>query len=194
MAKRYNTEDVFRIMPETFDEIDSWIKAAQSTGRSIGYGMNALAMLMAYTNQAFAKQMSAGPVDPRMQNPGAAWKVPVRRITSKYYTGWKVSRMAPGVWMLYNDSREAYYIEFGIHPTGSLRATEKGYTYVMRVRRPIRKLSLKKTLSYVDATQAGARIWETSFAPFRENYTYRGNPGDLISLDQVQSMTGMKFI
>lgn len=150
-------------------------------------------MLMAYTNQGFAKRMSAGPVDPQMRRPSAAWKIPVRRITSRYYQGWKVKRLAPGLWMLFNDSREAYYIEYGIHPTGSLRATEKGHLFVMRVRRPIRKLSLKKTLAFVDESQAGARVWETSFAPFRPNFKYRG-AGSLISLDQVQSMTGMRFV
>lgn len=194
MAKRYRSDDVFRISPETFDSIEEWISAAQAAGRNISYGMNALAMLLAYTNQAFAKRMSAGPVDPQMKRRDAAWKLPVRRITSRYYMDWKVRRLAPGLWMVYNDSREAFYIEFGIHPTGSLRSTEKGYTYVVRVRRPVMKLSLKKTLRYADATKAGERIWEKSFAPFRENYKYRGIPGNLISLDQVQSMTGMRFI
>jgi hypothetical protein len=96
--------------------------------------------------------------------------------------------------MLYNDSREAYYIEFGIHPTGSIRATEAGHIFVMRVRRPIRKLSLKKTLAFVDSTRAAHRIWEVSFAPFNPNYKASGNVGELISLDQVQAVTGMRFI
>lgn len=193
MARRYRSDDVFRIEPETFDQIEDWIRAAKASGRNIQYGMDALAMTMAYTNQAIAMQMSAGPVDPRMTMSKAAWKVPVRRITSRYYKGWKTKRLAPGVWMMYNDSREAYYIEFGIHPTGSLRATEKGHVFVVRVRRPIRKLSLKRTLTMVDASRAGSRVWEVSFAPFRENYKMR-NRGDLISRDQVQSMTGMRFI
>jgi hypothetical protein len=193
VAKRYNSDDVFRISPETFDEIDDWIRAAKAAGRSTVYGMNALAMLMAYTNQAIAMKMSAGPVDPRMRNHAAAWKIPVRRITSRYYLGWKVKRLAPGLWMLFNDTREAYYIEYGIHPTGSLRATENGYTFVMRVRRPIRKLSLRKTLAYVNESRAGERVWEMSFAPFRTTYKYRGT-GSLISMDQVQSMTGMRYV
>jgi hypothetical protein len=194
VARRYRADDVLRISPETFDMIDDWIRAAKASGRSIQYGMNALAMTMAYTNQAFAMRMSAGPVDPRMQNRSAAWKLPVRRITSRYYKGWKVKRLAPGVWMMYNDSREAYFVEYGIHPTGTLRATEKGHVYVVRVRRPVRKLSLKKTLAMTNASRVGDRVWEASFAPFRENYKYRGNPGDLISLDQIQALTGMRFI
>lgn len=216
MARKYAQDEVFRISHETYDDIDDWIRAAQETGRSIRYGMNALAMIMAYTNQAFAKELSAGPVDPKMHgrmetghrwisHPNGmvqrqpiythtAWKIPVRRITERYYYGWKVRRLAPGLWMLFNDSREAYFIEFGIHPTGTLRATDKGHTFVVRVRRPIRKLSLKKTLKFVDSTRVAHRVWEVSFAPFNHNYRYKGNVGDLISMDQIQSMTGMRFI
>lgn len=193
MAIKYRSDDLFRIEPETFESIDNWIRAAQASGRNIAYGMNALAMILAYTNQAFAKKMSAGPVDPQMKRKDAAWKLPVRRITERYYAGWKVRRLAPGVWALYNDSREAYFIEFGIHPTGSLRATEKGHTYVMRVRRPVQKMSLRQTLSYANTTKIAERVWETSFAPFRENYKYSGS-GSLVAMDQVQALTGMRFI
>lgn len=213
---RYRPDDVLRIDQSTFDEIDDWIKAAEASGRSIQYGLNTLAMTMAYANMGIAQEMSRGPLDPRgvgvmeighrfvgdskgnvRRQPittQTAWKIPVRRITSRYYKGWKVKRLVPGTWMLYNDSREAYFIEFGIHPTGSLRATEKGHVFVMRVRRPVAKLSLRKTLALVDTSNVAGRVWEASFAPFRENYVYRGHPGDLISLDQIQSMTGMRFI
>lgn len=190
---RYAADAIFRISPETFDEIDDWIRAAKESGRNIGFGMNALTMLMAYTNQSFAMKMSAGMVDPRMKNKQAAWKIPVRRITSRYYKGWKVKRLAPSVWMLYNDTREAWFIEFGIHPTGSMRATEKGHIYTVRVRRPIRKLSLKKTLRYIDSTRAAERVWEQSFAPFNKNKRYTGR-GGLFTSDQVQAVSGMRFV
>lgn len=190
---RFTESGVFRIHAGYFDEIDDWIRAAEASGRNAQFGMNALAMLMARTNQAFAMEMSRGALDPRMTNRSAAWKIPVRRITQKYVRGWKVRRLAPGAWMLYNDSREAWFIEFGIHPTGSVRSTDKGNTYIMRVRRPIRKLSLRKTLRFVDQSRAGERVWEMIFSPFRPGHNFRRR-GDAIALDEVQSVAGMRYI
>lgn len=170
---RFAESQVFRIKPETFDMIDDWIRAAEAANRNVQYGMNALLMFMARTNQAIAMEMSAGVVDPRMRNRGAAWKIPVRRITSRYYRGWKVQRLAPNVWMLFNDSREAYYIEFGIHPTGTVHTSREGNTFVMRVRRPVQKLSLTRTLKFVDQSRVGERVWEGIFEPFRTGRKFK---------------------
>lgn len=178
---RFAETSVFRISPKTFDDIDDWIRAAQASGRNIQYGMNAMAMFMARTNHAFAQEMSAGFVDPRMQNRAAAWKIPVRRITSRYYKGWTVRRLAPGVWMLYNVSREAYYIEHGIHPTGTITTSHQGNSFIMRVRRPIQKLSLMKTLRFVDQSKIGERVWEKIFEPFRPGMKFK-NRGSGIAI------------
>jgi hypothetical protein len=182
-------DQVFRISPETFDEIDDWIRAAEMAERNVQFGMDAMVMLLARTNQAFAMEMARGPVDPREGMKNAAWKVPVRRITSRYYKGWKVKRLAPGAWMLFNDSREAYYIEFGIHPS-STRSTDKGTTYDARVRRPIQKLSLIKTLRFVDQSQAGERVWETIYGSFRPSSKYRAR-GSYLTTTRIQSVEGM---
>lgn len=221
---RYTENQIFRIAPETFDEIDDYIRACEITGRNVQFGMDALVMLMAYTNEAFAQRLSAGILDPQARHgrgrvrqlqgrrfightsgpstpqpiygPDPAWKIPVRRITERYYKGWKVRRLAPGVWMLYNESREAWFIEFGIHPSG-YKVSAKGGKYYMkgsrRVRRPIRKLSLKKTLALMDESRAGERVWEMIYAPFRpgRHITARG---EAITLDAVQSVTGMRLI
>lgn len=203
---RLTDAQIFRIAPETFDEIDDWIRAAQQSGRNVQYGVEAMVMLLARTNQAFAQEMSRGPLDvtgrrgvrydgrifsagtsgpatPIPQYSSTAWKIPVRRITSRYYKGWKVKRLAPGAWMLYNEAREAYFIEYGINWLGGNR----------RVRRPIRKLSLVKTLRFVDRSRAGERVWEAVFSPFR----FRGQAvkrGELLSTEQVQSVPGMRNI
>jgi hypothetical protein len=224
---RFSEDAIFRITPESFDDIDDWITAAKHAGRNVRYGMDALAMLMAYTNYAIAREMSAGPLDrgaghgrsrakvrqlvgrrfvgqssgpstpqPRYKHDDAAWKIPVRRITENYYNGWKVKRIAPSLWALINDSREAFFIEFGIHPSG-MRVEGKGGKYYLkgsrRVRRPIRKLSLKRTLAFVDQSRAGALVWEQIFSPFRQGAN-ASNRGDLISVDNVQSVMGMKSI
>lgn len=187
---RRSEEGVFRINPGIYDEIDDWIRAAQTAERNVQYGMDTLVMLMSRTNQAFAMEMARGPVDPRGQMTRAAWKIPVRRITQRYYKGWKVKRLAPGVWMLFNDSREAYFIEFGIHP-GSTRASDKGTIYDARVRRPIRKLSLIKTLRFVDQSRAGERVWETVYGSFRPSSRYRVR-GSYLATSQIQSVEGMR--
>lgn len=196
-GRRLN-QPFIRIGQDTFNDIDEWIRAAEISGRNVQYGMNALTMLMARTNQAIAMEMSRGPNDPQERWPNAAWKVPVRRITSRYYKGWKVRRLAPAVWMLSNDTREAYFIEYGINHVGQGTTVtyRDGRTYIKssrRVRRPIRKMSLLRTLKFVDQTNAGGRIWEAIFAPFRPGKVYTGRGGASI-MDQVQAMPGMRYV
>jgi hypothetical protein len=138
-----------QITDNSFNQIEEYLRWAETVGspRNFNFGMNALVMFMAYTNLGIAQKMSAGPVDPQMKNAAAAWKIPVRRISENYFYGWKVRRLGFGSWQLYNDSREAYFIEFGIHQSGA------------RVRRPIRKLSLLKTLRAMEYTGVYHRIW-----------------------------------
>ena len=190
---RYTENQVFRISPETFNEIDDWIVAAETSGRNAQFGINALVMLMARTNQAFAMEMSRGPLDAREQMSDAAWKLPVRRITQKYYTGWKVRRLTPGAWLLYNDSREAYFIEFGISPHGTEVSSRNGKRYLKynrRVRRPVRKLSLIKTMRFIDQTKAVDRTWSYIFGPFRPGA--RAGHAEALAGEQVQSYSDMR--
>jgi len=128
---------------------------AVAVGASVAapLAIEAYVQLLARTNRAFSQELSRGPVDPQQNNPNAAWKIPVRRISSRYYQGWKLQRVARGVWRVYNDSREAYYIEYGIH------------TSPRRVPRPIRRRALLKTLHFIDSVGAGRRVWEGIFSP-----------------------------
>lgn len=173
---RYNQNSVVFIRSSTFDQIDDFIRDLQMVGRSIQPGMEILTSMLAYTNQSFAQRMSAGPIDPTMRMKSAAWKIPVRRITGRYYKGWKTKRLKPGLWMVYNDSREAYYIEHGIHPHGTKAYRKDGGTYRIRVRRPVGKLSVIKTLRFVDQTRVSDRVLETVIEPMRpgRKYTARG--------------------
>lgn len=189
---RWAQSRTFQITPESFDQIDDWIRAAQASGRNIQYGVNVMLMFLARTNQAIAMEMSAGFVDPRMNNHAAAWKIPVRRITSRYYRGWKAQRIAPNVWIMFNTSREAYYIEYGIHPTGSVRTTREGNTFVMRVRRPIQKLSLTKTLRFVDQSRAGDRVWEGIFEPFRAGRHFKSRGEGIAISGMTEHMADMQ--
>lgn len=106
-----------------------------------------LSQVMAFAAQGFARKYAFGPEDPGANNPALAWKLPVRRITGRYYVGWKVRPTSIG-WQLYNDSREAYFIEYGINHMGAGR----------RVRRPVLKLTLLKTLEFMRETGAYHRV------------------------------------
>jgi hypothetical protein len=138
---------------ETINAIEEVIRWAESeVPFHMAANMVRLTQLMATVNQGYARKMAFGPEDPTGRNSELAWKLPVRRISGRYYTGWKIRPIAGG-WQLYNDSREAYFIEFGINWRGEGR----------RVRRPVQRLSLRKTLEYMASTQAFHRIWAEIF-------------------------------
>jgi hypothetical protein len=142
--------------------------------------MDALAQILARIDQNYSMRMSSGPRDPRELNPKAAWKIPVRRITGAYFQNWHVRRIARGVWIVYNPTREAYYIEYGIHPSGR------------RVRRPIRKMALIKTLKFADRHKVGEFIWEGIYGHMRE--TSGSSRGRLLVQFQPQSMKVMGML
>jgi len=159
-----------QISPETFNAIEEYIRWAETSKANFPRAMDILIRFMAYTNQGIAQRMSAGPYDPTQNQPQLAWKIPVRRISEKYYLGWKVKRIGLGTWQLYNDSREAFFIEFGIHQSGR------------RVRRPIRKLSLRRTMEFMMRTQAYHRCWCEIYANPR-----KGKPKSRNFIQYVQS-------
>lgn len=148
-------------------QVKNWMEDLDATSRRFQYQFGVLAQILARANQRFAREMSAGPIDPRQENRHAAWKIPVRRITGFYYQGWFVRRVAPGIWQLYNPTREAYFIEYGIH------------TSERRVRRPIRKLSLIRTLRWADTVGVGKFVWEEIFGPLRSTGSSRRRIGAL---------------
>src|SRR5262245_64597922 len=111
--------------------------------------MHELVFHMALHNQGEARKLSFGPLDPRQESPGAAWKLPVRRISGAYYLGWKVRRVRRGVVQLYKDSREAYFIEFRIHWPGTGK----------RGRRPVAKPSPRRTIDFKLTSKAYHRGW-----------------------------------
>lgn len=146
---------------ESINAIEAYIRWAEFEVPSrLPRQMDNLVKLMAILNQGVAREMSWGVSDPQEKNPSAAWRLPVRRISGRYYMGWKVRSVRQGVAELYNNSREAYFIEFGINWLGAGR----------RVRRPIRKLSLNRTMKLMMTTQAYHRIWTGIFADPRRRF------------------------
>lgn len=142
------------ISTDTFNAIEEYIRWAEGVPQKMPRAMDILSRFMSLTNLGIAQEMSRGALDPQQRNPSQAWRIPVRRISQRYFYGWQVKRISLGVWMLYNDSREAFYIEFGIHQNPAT-----GQPASRRQRRPIRKLSLRRTLDAMMRTQAYHRVW-----------------------------------
>lgn len=147
---------LIQIDKKFFDALEEYILWSEGVPARHEKAMDVLVRFMALTNQGIAQRMSAGPYDPHQRRPELAWRVPVRRISERYYLGWKVKRLRPNVWMLYNDSREAYFIEFGISRVGW--GVDRDVP-VNRIRRPIRKLSLLRTLDALMRTRVYHRVW-----------------------------------
>ncbi len=143
------------ITPSFMRDLETYMAGLAASGRNVVPAANMLAMTLAHVCQSFALEKSRGKYDPYQKVPEMAWMLPVRRISQRYYRNWKVRRLAPGMWEVYNDSREAYFIEYGIH------------TSKRRVRRPIMKMSLIKMLRWADAVGVGHRVFEQIFAPLR---------------------------
>jgi hypothetical protein len=148
---------------ETINGLNSLINWCENEVPSqLNFYMNELAFYMALVNQGEARSMSFGPGDPSQTHPEEAWRLPVRRITNRYYLGWKIKQLRPGIVQLYNDSREAYFIEFGINWLGEGR----------RVRRPVRKLSLIRTMNFMLQTNAYSRVWSEVFKHKGKGYGF----------------------
>ena len=101
---------------DTFNAIEEYIRWAQGVPAYLPSAMDILIRFMAYTDQGFSQERSFGVLDEQEQHPQYAWEIPVRRISGKYFYGWKTQRVGLGHWRVYNDSREAFFIEFGINP------------------------------------------------------------------------------
>jgi hypothetical protein len=152
----------FYIDPNFFRQVEEFIQDNRHSAKNVKFGMDAVVMLYAMTALGEAQRRSRGPVDPRetgrrlsghrfigsVSGPSrreplyspTAWKIPVRRITGAYFSGWYTQRLALAYWMLSNHSREAYFIEFGINHQGTGVRDTAGNR--VRIRRPILKLSV----------------------------------------------------
>jgi hypothetical protein len=143
-----------------FEAIENMIRQCERTRRGLPVAMDRLVRFMSYTHLGFAQKRSLGPVDPMQRRPELAWKVPVRRISGRYFFGWKVKRRGMGHYEMYNDSREAFFIEFGIH-----RNPATGLPSTRRIRRPIMKLSFQENMRFLAKTHIYHRVWASTYFP-----------------------------
>jgi hypothetical protein len=146
----YQSRNGLTVDKQTINAIEEEIRWCQvEVPQLLAKNLDTLVRITALKGQMECRRMAAGVYDPTQSRPDMAWKIPVRRITERYFYGWKVRRRGIAVWEVYNDSREAYYIEYGISLSGR------------RVRRPILKLAVRRTLDYMRATQAAHRFFSS---------------------------------
>jgi hypothetical protein len=147
---RYNGT-VFTISPSFFQQMRALATDFREDAEKVNFAIDRAVAGYAVVCLGYAQQRSRGFLDAREQNPQFAWKIPVRRISGAYLLGWKVEHAGMGHWRTYNDSREAYYIEFGINHEGTGVTGPQGTR--VRIRRPIMKLSVMDTLAFVRETE-----------------------------------------
>ena len=157
-ALRADPKAMLTISRSTFDELEDWIRDNAASERDFVTGMNALVAMMAYTVKGAAQKKTMGQVDRRATNTALAYKIPVRRITGKLFAGWKVSRLGPGRYMVYNDDRAAWVLEEDIDRRSG-----------RRMRRPILKLSVMQMLKLIQTTRTAERMVDSVMKPRRNN-------------------------
>lgn len=147
------------LTPETFEMLEDMALWAANLPKKLAQYDDILASVLAMLAGSFAQKYSAG-WHRRPEDTARAWAMPVPRITERYFLSWRIQRLARGTWMLTNDSREAFYIEYGIH-----RNPVTGQVAARRIRRPIFKLTLLRTMEYVQGTAIGHRVWSNIVIP-----------------------------
>lgn len=147
---------------EFFKALEDYIMWAQNVPRKIRQADDHLARFLALSALGIAQKLSGGPKrSPSHKADPRAWRPPpIPRITWAYYFGWQARRLQHGTWILTNVSREAYYIEFGIH-----RNPRTGEVAPRRIRRPVMKLTFKKTLEFMQSTAIAHRIFADVYFP-----------------------------
>jgi len=160
------------ITPQSMDAIEQWIQWAQyEVPHKLPYYMDRLAHFMALTNQGYSRKMAFGPLDPDGRRTELAWRTPeqgIRRISQAYYLGWRLRKRGMGWYSVFNNSKEAYFIEYGISEVGF---GENRHVPKRRIRRPVRKLALLKTVRFMAQTNAYHRVWVDIF---KSNRAYGG--------------------
>jgi hypothetical protein len=155
---------IMAITPRSVAAIEQYIRWAESeVPQHLPIAMDSLVHRMALVNQSEARKMAYGPYDPQERSPSQAWRTPgqgIRRISEAYYLGWRVKKVGLANYILFNASREAYFIEYGVSQVGFGGSRHVPHR---RIRRPVRKLSLLRTMEFMKTTQAYHRVWVDIF-------------------------------
>jgi hypothetical protein len=166
------------ISKSDFNDVEELIQSLRRGTREFDAAMNLAAQLAAKTSQGFVQRSMRGPVTQPSQarRTPSTFQIPVRRITSRTYQGWRVRRLSMGMWELFNEERGAWAIEFGVVRGGHGR------------RRPVLKMSAVATLRFIQRTRFGNRIYHGTFGELRNN---RGHFRSFVSRMQGSSVLGV---
>jgi hypothetical protein len=135
---------MFSFSRSTFDSIEQFLADNEGSMIKVQEGLDLLVRAMILVTKGYAQGRAAGPVAPRGRSvPALANRIPVQRITGAYFAGWTQRRVGNAHWMVYNDAKEAYLIEYGLH---------------QRSRRPVLKMSLIDMLRFISTSQSGERF------------------------------------
>lgn len=147
------------LTPASLNELETLISSLKRGSREFDTAMHVAAEMMAKITQGHAERLYRGP---QMNALGARliksdFAIPVRRVTGRTLAGWKVKMVRRGAWELYNETRGAYMVEFGIVRGGG------------GVRRPILKMAGNAALETAMATRLGQRIYGKTFGELQMN-------------------------
>lgn len=138
---------------QSFVNIENFLADIEGYSAKARAGTDILVRMMILVTKGYAQKKSGGPIAPRRRsNPALAARIPVQRITGRYFAGWTEKRVGWGHYVLYNDAVEAYLIETGLY---------------QRVRRPILKMAFINMLRMVQTTRTGDAFLESVLAPRR---------------------------
>jgi hypothetical protein len=156
---RYSIPGAFGITRQSFEDVDTLIRSLKIGTKEFNSAMDLAAQLLAGTSKAIVQGYYAGP---RAQSRAqgyiySTFGFPIRQVTGKTYAGWRMRRVAPGVWEVFNEERGAYMVEYGIVRGGGGVA-----------RRPLKR-SAVGTLRFIQRTRFGQRIMADTFGSLRNN-------------------------
>lgn len=152
MAK-YSLPGAFGINRQHFEEVEQLIRSLRQGSKEWMSAMDLSTELLAHTTQGFALRYYRGAQYPG----GAAFTIPVRRITGRTGSGWRVKKLGMGRWEVFNEERGAWMVEHGIVAGGG------------GTRRPILRMSGVATLRFIQRTRFGNRIMAETFGSLRDN-------------------------
>jgi hypothetical protein len=153
-ALQDNPRTSLRIDRKFFKQLEDLTLDNNASMQRAREGMDLLVRYTILIVKAGAQARAQGPVAPhRRSRPELAYRIPVQRITGRYFAGWHLRRLGQGRWLLYNDTVESYLIEYGMY---------------QRVRRPILKLSVISMLRFVQTTKTGELLVDSILSSRRD--------------------------
>lgn len=149
-----NRFEVIRVDPRSIQAYYDYAMDFKDNAAQFSFAIDRITNIYAMIALSLAQKRSLGPVDRMMERSSLAWKIPVRRITGAYYLGWHVQHLGIGIWALRNESREAYFIEFGINHEVTTGKVGPGGMRV-RIRRPVMKLAVLEAINIARSSNVG---------------------------------------